>query len=130
MFPVSRFGWSFVCLCGPFMLIAASGGCSKQSSEPEVLTLKGKIESIERTSDQTGTITVRYYNENQKQEVLGTGRVTEETEVLIDGVAGSFADLREGDQVRGEVRVEKKGKRRIQTAIRIRVERPRPVGGD
>ncbi len=130
MFHVSRYGWSSVCLCGLLVASVAPTGCSKQSSGPEVLTLKGKIESIDRRSDQTGTITVRYYNESQKQEVLGTGLVTEETEVLIDGVAGSFADLREGDQVRGEVRVEKKGKQRIQTAIRIRVERPRPVGGD
>ena len=105
------------------ILVLCPSGCRKEPPPPQVISLEGKVESIRPTSDDTGLISVRFYSEKHKQEMVGEGRVTQETEILIDGVAATLADLRPGDHVRGEVRVEKKGDERIQTAIRIRVER-------
>lgn len=115
----ARFSRMLIVVAGSVLL----SGCAEKESAPELVTLEGKVEKIERTSDRTGTITVRYYSDKHKQELSGSGNVTEETEILINGVAAGLADLKEGDHVRGDVRIEKKGGSRTQTAVRIRVER-------
>ncbi len=103
-------------------------GCGEKESPPEVISLEGKVEKIERTTDTTGRLTVVYYSERHQQEVSGTGQVTPETEIMIDGAAATLKDLREGEHVRGEVRVEKKGGKKVQTVIKIQAERSRPGG--
>ncbi len=105
-------------------------GCRKEKPKFEILSLEGTVEKIERASDGTGLITLAYYSEKQQQDVLGTGRVTPETEIMINGAAATLADLRVGDRVRGQVRVEKKGERRTLIALKIHVDRPIPVGLD
>ena len=90
---------------------------------PEVFSLEGRIEKIERQSDNTGKITVVYYSEKQKMEVPGTGQVTKETEIMIDGAVATLKDLRDGERVRGEVRVDKKDGKKAQTVLKIYAER-------
>jgi len=109
------------------VLLVSVPGCGDKQSPPELMTLEGKIEKIERTSDKTGKLTVLYYNERQKQEMPGTGEVTAETEIMIDGVISTLADLHEGQHVRGEVRVEKKGGRQVQTVMKIKADRAKPT---
>lgn len=109
-------------------LLLASG-CRNDKPGFEVIALEGKIETIDIRSDGTGEISVLYYSEKQKEEIIGTGLVTPETEILINGAVARLADLREGDRVRGQVRVEKKGKERKQIALKIYVDRAIPVGG-
>ena len=105
-------------------------GCRKEQPKFEIVSLEGTVEKIERGPDNTGVITVAYYNDKQQQETLGTGKVTPETEIMINGAAATLADLRVGDRVRGQVRIEKKGEQRIQVAVKIHVDRPEPLGSD
>lgn len=105
-------------------------GCRKEQPKFEIVSLEGTVEKIERGPDNTGVITVAYYNDKQQQETLGTGKVTPETEIMINGAAATLADLRVGDRVRGQVRIEKKGERRIQIAVKIHVDRPEPLGNN
>jgi len=100
-------------------------GCGEKQQQAEIFSLEGKVEKIERSSDTTGKITVAYFSEKQKQEITGTAQVTKETEIMIDGAAATLKDLRDGERVRGEVRVEKKGGKRVQTVLKIHVERPK-----
>ena len=109
-------------------LLLPLGGCGEKESAPELITLEGKIEKIERTSDKAGKVTVVYYNERQRQEMTGSGSVTAETEIMIDGAVGTLADLREGERVRGEVRVEKKGGKKTQTIVKIVADRAKSGG--
>ena len=44
---------------------------------------------------------------------------------MIDGTVSSLKDLREGERVRGEVRIDKKGDERIHTVLKLTIERPR-----
>ena len=104
-------------------------GCGEKAPKPEVVTLSGKIERIERTTDESGRITVVYYSEQHQQEMSGTGIVTKETEVMINGAIAKLRDLREGDRVTGDVRVEKSGKERKQVALKIHADRSTPSGG-
>src|SRR3989304_1143574 len=91
------------------LLPVLGGGCGEKQQQAEIISLEGKVEKIERTSDNTGKITVVYISDKQKQEMTGTAQVTKETEIMIDGAAATLKDLREGERVRGDVRVEKKG---------------------
>lgn len=105
-------------------------GCRKEQPKFEIVSLEGTVEKIERGPDNTGVITVAYYNDKQQQETLGTGKVTPETEIMINGAAATLADLRVGDRVRGQVRIEKKGEQQIQIAVKIHVDRPEPLGNN
>ena len=110
--------------------ILVSPGCRERDPGFEVITLEGKIEKIEATSDETGKITVIYYSEKHKQEMAGVGKVTRQTEIAINGALAKLKDLREGDRVRGEVRVEKKGQERTQTVLKIHIDRPTSVDSE
>ena len=101
------------------------GGCGEKQQQAEIISLEGKVEKIERTSDTTGRITVLYYSEKQKQEMPGTAQVVKETEIMIDGAAATLKDLHEGDHVRGEVRGDKQAGKKVQTILKIRVDRPK-----
>lgn len=111
-----------------FALFLSANGCSKKDEGPKVITLDGKVEEVDVRADGTGEITVLYYSEKQGQEVMGTARITTETEVMIDGVVASAKEIRVGERVRGDVRVDKKGDEKIQTVLKIYVDRPRGEG--
>ena len=106
-------------------LVAALPGCQPKDEPPEVLSVEGRIEDI-KVADNGGEITVAYFNEKQNEEMVGTARVTEQTEIMINGAAAKLADLRNGERVRGDVRVEKRGDQRVLTALKIQAERPMP----
>lgn len=115
-----------------FILLAAPpvicGGCGEKQQPPEILSLEGKVEKIERTTDTTGKITVSFFSEKQKQEMTGTALVSEQTEIMIDGAIAKLKDLREGERIRGEVRVEKKEGKKVQNVLKINVDRPKSGG--
>lgn len=113
-------------LISAFLFICVSaGGCGEKQPKSEILSLEGKVEKIDRTSDTTGKITVAFFSEKQKQEIVGTAQVTQETEIMIDGAAATLKDLREGERIRGQVRIEKKGGKKVQEVLKIDVERPK-----
>lgn len=112
----------------PLLTLWLLPGCADKKPEVEIVSLEGKITRLERTSDTAGTIGVLYYSEKQKQEIMGLGEVTGETEIMINGAIARLADLKEGDRVRGEVRVVKHKGERKTTALKIYVDRPTPVG--
>jgi hypothetical protein len=49
---------------------------------------------------------------------------------MINGAIAKLKDLREGERVRGEVRVEKKSGVKKQIALKIYVDRPKPITPD
>ncbi len=115
-----------VCVLG-VLLVIASPGC-RSEEEAKVQTMEGKVEKIVVNPDGTGEITVVYFSEKHNQEMPGTGIVTKDTEIMINGVVSKLSDIREGERVRGQVRTTKSGGKRIQTALKIHVDRPKPVG--
>lgn len=122
----NRKGFALICVLTCAVIF---GGCKKNEEGPKVQSLQGKVERIEVNPDGTGRITIVYFSEKQDQEITGTGLVTKETEILINGAVASLSDIREGERVRGEVRIVKKGEERTQVALKIHIDRPKPVGG-
>lgn len=114
-------------LAAGLLLGGLCGGCKEKEPEIEIISLEGSVEKVDLRPDGTGTISVWYYNEKAGQETLGTGEVTAETEIMINGAAGKLADIKIGDRVRGDVRLTKTGNERTLTALKIIVERPEPV---
>lgn len=111
------------------VLAMSCGGCREKDPGFEIMTLDGKVDKLEINADGTGSVTVVYYSEKHKREIAGTGIVTKETEIMINGALGKLSDIREGDRVRGEVRIEKKKGVRRQIAVKIIVDRAEPIGG-
>lgn len=122
----NRKGFALICV---LTCAVVFGGCKKTEEGPKVQSFKGKVERIEVNPDGTGRITIVYFSEKQDQEITGTGLVTKETEILINGAVASLSDIREGERVRGEVRIVKNGEERTQVALKIYIDRPKPVGG-
>lgn len=114
--------WSFPAVLLVTVLIG-SGGCEKKAKEPEIISLEGRIEKIKVTSEAAGEITVVFFSEKQGKEISGTAVVTETTEILVNGAASKLKDLHEGERIKGQVRVDKKGKETSHTALRIQAQR-------
>jgi len=113
----------------PLLIVACLSipGCSKQAEGPEIITLEqAKIEKIDVGGSK---LTVSYFSEKRDEWVSGVGMVTPETEIMINGVVAKLGDLKVGERIHGQVRVDKKNDKRIQTALKIYVDRPKPVGG-
>lgn len=119
-------GLALTCVLTTLVLL---DGCKKNEESFKVQSLQGKVERIEINPDGTGKITVLYFSEKDHQEITGTGLVTKETEILINGSVAALTDIREGEHIRGEVRIAKKGDERIQVALKIYIDRAKPVGG-
>ena len=51
------------------------------------------------------------------------------SEIIINGVVSKLEEIKEGERIRGEVRVEKKEGERRQVALKIYVDRATAVGG-
>lgn len=113
----------------PLALVLLLSGltCRQEDASVEVVPLVGKVEKIDARPDGTGELVIAYFSERHNQEISGVGQVTKETEIMINGATATLADVRLGEQVRGEVRVEKKGKERKRIALKIYVDRPAPL---
>ncbi len=116
-----------VSLCLGVWLLGA-GGCADKADSVDVVTLEGKIDKIERISPKTGKLTVVYFSDKHGQEMVGIGDVTEETEILIDGAVATLADIRVGERLRGEVRIDQVHGEERKTVMKIRIERAKPIG--
>jgi predicted lipase len=112
--------------CLVVVAVALGGGCSRAKQSSQVVTMEGRVEKISLTSDATGEIAVLYRNK-EKQEIIGTATVTNESEVMINGVLGKLADIKEGERIRGEVVVTRNGDKRTQRVLKIYVDRAEPV---
>ncbi|MGB0716062.1 MAG: hypothetical protein ACPGXK_09300 [Phycisphaerae bacterium] len=116
--------------CLLLMAIVFTVGCQPKKPETEVLTLDdAKIEKINLKSDTTGTIQVKFYSERHKQEIVDEGEITSETEIVINGAQSTLKDLRVGERVRGEVRIENANGKKRRVAVQIIADRPKPAGG-
>ena len=104
-------------------------GCRDSGPGFEVITLEGKVEKLKIEADGTGEITVLYFSEKHNQEMLGTGTITKDTEIMISGVLARLKDIRLGEHVRGEVRIQKKREKKERIALKIYIDRALPVTG-
>jgi redox-regulated HSP33 family molecular chaperone len=110
-------------------IVLLGSGCRDKKPSSEVLTLEGTVEKVTAKADGTGEIVVRYYSEKHQKELEGVGRVTRETQILVNGQAASLSDIKPGEPVTGKVRVEKKGKVKNLTVLEVQVDRG-PTQGD
>jgi hypothetical protein len=111
------------------LLLSLEAGCREKKPETEIIQLEGKVEKVIPHPDGTGEIVVRYYSKKHKQEVEGTGLVTAETEILVNGQPAKLSDLKPGETVSGEVRIERGSKGKRLVALKIHVDRAEPMGG-
>lgn len=118
-------GWCWYGSACVFGIALTFFGCRPLSDGEDIVPIDGKVVkvSVRSEAENTGEITVTYHSAKQGQEVTGTGQVTRETEIMINGASAGLKDVREGDVVRGEVRVQKKGGQKKLVVLRIHVDR-------
>lgn len=119
---------NWLAVAGISALLLCAPGC-RDKDKTEILNLKGRIEKINRTTDTTGEITVRFFHEKQNQEMVGTAEITSETRIEKNGTPGTFQDLQDGAAVKGQVRVEKVSGQRKFTAVLIQLDEKPASGG-
>ncbi|MCG3130392.1 MAG: hypothetical protein FLDDKLPJ_01149 [Phycisphaerae bacterium] len=118
-FELTPLGRIFVRAVTGLMIVAALPGCSEKPPEPDILSLSGKVVDLDVRK---GLISVEYENEKRKTKATDTARVTDATEIHINGVLGKLSDVKIGCHVRGDVLVEGKGPQRQPVVLRIYVE--------
>ena len=117
--------------------VIACVGCGEDEPGFRIVSFDGAIERIDAGPDFASRITIRYYSEKHKKEVLGTSLVTRETEIMINGAVAKLSNLREGEPIHADVRIVtgRSTDQRNRTAtvtertvLRIVVDRPGPGG--
>jgi hypothetical protein len=105
-------------------LMVLGGGCSDKESAVVVRQLQGTVEKMDLSS---GRVTLRYLHEKTNEERLVQGSVTDETEIFVNGKLATLGDMRLGEHILVHGRVEKIGKERRITALRIDISRQETV---
>ncbi|MCO6437106.1 MAG: hypothetical protein J5J06_08460 [Phycisphaerae bacterium] len=111
------------------LLNVVAVGCREEKPAAKLVPLEGRVQKIEPGPDGTGRIMVTYRADRggHEQELEGVGEVTRETEIVIDGVVSRLEDIRVGENISGDVRIEGSGASRKQIVLRIQVDRARSL---
>lgn len=100
--------------------VTAFPGCGKDEPEAEIKSQTGVIERIDREESR---LTLRFYNPKHDREDTVTGTINADTEIFINGVVSSLKDLREGERVTVQGRIQRqKGELEV-LALKIQAER-------
>ncbi len=99
-------------------------GCSRKDAGRKHRRLEGTIEKIDQANSQ---VTLAYYSEKHRTEVLVVGQVTSETEIFINGALSSLTDLREGERVTVIGWVQGHGGDRTVVAVTVTVQRAETI---
>ena len=77
-------------------LVLALGGCRQYTPERKYQVESGVASGIDI---QTGTVSMKWTHRRTGEPMLLTGRITQETEIFINGISASVEDVRPGDAV-------------------------------
>ena len=103
--------------CGGSWLLS---GCSEEAPERKYRVLEGTAEKIDL---KTGQVSMNYFSKKRNQEIAVEGRVTDETEVLINGRLARLEDIRPQEHVRVTGYKEGKGANALVVVTKVEIER-------
>lgn len=118
----TRIGLSLTVIAGWGLGLGA--GCKDQEPESRVRELSGVIVKIDAKNKE---VTVRYYNEKKKMEMIHPVKVTDETEILINGALADITAVKEGERAKGSIRVSQTDQGFELTALRVEIKRAQPL---
>jgi hypothetical protein len=95
-------------------------GCGK---EPEQVTYEPIVGRVVDVDKGTGTVRVEFYSLKHQEMRRQEGKLAPDAEILIDGAIGRMEDVRLGEEVRLEGRVERHGDEKRFVAIKVHVDR-------
>jgi hypothetical protein len=106
--------------CGGFT------GCKEREPEPRVITLEGVVEQIDLKAR---VVTVRFYSEKHERILRKAVRVSDQTEVFINGALAELEDVKVGERAAGTVRIDRGGDEDDDefTALRVEIKRSAPL---
>jgi len=96
-------------------------GCGPDRERPKTRQVTGTVEKINL---ETGVVQVRAYSEKHEQEFDAEVRVTDDTEIMINGALVGLDDVRVGETAKGTVRIERtEDDRPLFIALRVQIAR-------
>ena len=113
----------------PVGVVSAVGGCIDERTPRKVVSVDGRIASVEPARSVTtvtgdlGWIGITYQSDRESGEITERAVILRQTEIVINGVLSRFSDLRAGDNMHGEFRVERHGDAKRYVALTIYVDR-------
>lgn len=96
-------------------------GCSKDDDQPKVRTVPGRVAAVDPAS---GEVQMYYYNEKEKKEILVSGTLASNAEILINGRTARLEDVRVDDKMTVTGRIEKHDGERNLIAVKVEIDRP------
>jgi hypothetical protein len=110
------------------VLLACGGftGCKEREEEPKIITLEGVVEQIDLKAK---VVTVRFYSEKHERTLRKPVRVSDQTEVFINGALAKLEDVKVGERAAGTVRMDRSadGDDDQFTALRVEIKRSAPL---
>jgi hypothetical protein len=104
-------------LCGGVWLLP---GCAEEAPNRKCRVLEGTAEKIDL---KTGQVSMNYFSKKRNEELAVEGRVTDETEVLINGRLARLEDIRPQEHVRVTGYKEGKGANALVVVTKVEIER-------
>ena len=96
-------------------------GCAEEAPKRKYRVLEGTAEKIDL---KTGQVSMNYFSKKRNEELAVEGRITDETEVLINGRLARLEDIRPQEHVRVTGYKEGKGANALVVVTRVEIERP------
>ena len=95
-------------------------GCSEEAPDRKYRVLEGTAEMIDL---KTGKVSMQYFSKKRNEELAVEGRVTDTTEVLINGRLARLEDIRPQEHVRVTGYKEGKGVNALVVVTKVEIER-------
>lgn len=110
-----------VLLAVPFGLSLFAVGCSRDDDGPEHRIIEGTVEQIDLD---TGRVSLRFFHKRSNSQQVLEGRITNETEVLINGQVAALKDIMQNERVRVTGYRIGSGANAEMVAMKVEIERP------
>ena len=95
-------------------------GCAEEAPKRKYRVLEGTAEKIDL---KTGQVSMNYFSKKRNEELAVEGRITDETEVLINGRLARLEDIRPQEHVRVTGYKEGKGVNALVVVTKVEIER-------
>lgn len=110
-----------VLLAIPLGLSLFSMGCSRDDDGPDHRIIEGTVERIDL---ETGAVALRFFHKRSNSQQVLEGRITKETEVLINGQVAALKDIKQNERVRVTGYKIGSGANAEMVAMKVEIERP------
>jgi outer membrane lipoprotein-sorting protein len=99
-------------------------GCGKNEDAPTYQELKGRVAAVDQAN---GIVEMNWFSPKQKKEIMLSGKLAPDAEILINGATARLEDIQVDDKVTVIGREERHDGKRDLVATKVEVIRSEPA---